>query len=124
MFSYIYILQALSSGVIRHWRQGGALPRHQYDRCAVKGMASASQQSGGSSAGASSQPKPAQVLEFLKVCGKLKQTARTGWVRCGVKNYESVADHSWRMAMLPLLFAGAPDIDHVRCIKIGLVTRL
>ena len=41
--------------------------------------------------------------------------------RCGVKDYESVADHSWRMALLSLLFANTPDVDHVRCMKIGLV---
>jgi hypothetical protein len=32
-----------------------------------------------------------------------------------------VADHSWRMALLSLLFADTPDVDHVRCMKIGLV---
>jgi hypothetical protein len=25
------------------------------------------------------------------------------------------------MALLPLLFADTPDVDHVRCMKIGLV---
>jgi putative hydrolase of HD superfamily len=78
---------------------------------------------GGGPEGASApaQPRPGEVLDFMKFCGQLKQTARTGWVRCGVKDYESVADHSWRMALLPLFFAERPDVDHVRCMKIGLV---
>ena len=70
---------------------------------------------------ADGQPRPGEVLDFMKVCGQLKRTARTGWVRCGVQDYESVADHCWRMALLPLLFAERKDVDHVRCMKIGLV---
>eukprot|EP00960_Hanusia_phi_P011049 324320-Hanusia_phi.AAC.2 len=66
-------------------------------------------------------PKPNEVIELLKVCGKLKRTARTGWVRKGVQNYESVAEHSWRITLLPMFLSNRTDIDHVRCMKIGLV---
>ena len=34
----------------------------------------------GGAAGAAA-PKPGEVLELMKVCGQLKRTARTGWVR-------------------------------------------
>ena len=42
------------------------------------------------------------MREELLTLLKLKQLARTGWVRAGVENPESVADHSWGMAILAL----------------------
>ena len=41
------------------------------------------------------------LLEMLE----LKQLSRTGWVRSGVNNPESVAAHSWGMAVLALRLA-------------------
>ena len=41
------------------------------------------------------------LLEMLE----LKQLSRTGWVRSGVENPESVAAHSWGMAVLALRLA-------------------
>ena len=41
------------------------------------------------------------LLEMLE----LKQLSRTGWVRSGVENPESVAAHSWGMAILALRLA-------------------
>ena len=38
------------------------------------------------------------LLEMLE----LKQLPRTGWVRSGINNPESVAAHSWGMAILAL----------------------
>ena len=43
------------------------------------------------------------AVEYARLCGKLKSTPRTGWVRRNVPNVESVADHSWRVAALTLL---------------------
>ncbi len=54
----------------------------------------------------------------------VQATVRTGWMRSGVKNYESVADHSWRMAMLPMLMddgGSGGGVDRTRCIKMALV---
>jgi hypothetical protein len=50
-------------------------------------------------------PTSSDVLEFLRVCGKLKRTLRTGWVNRKVKGPESVADHSYRMSLISLLVA-------------------
>jgi len=44
-------------------------------------------------------------LEFNKTIGALKHLPRTGWVRRGVPNSETVAAHSWRVAVLILEFA-------------------
>ena len=64
----------------------------------------------------------ASAVEFARLIGKLKTTPRTGWVRRGVPRYESVADHSWRVATLSLLLFGRDDkIDANKCIQMALV---
>ena len=40
------------------------------------------------------------LIKILKKSGGLKRLKRTGWVLKGVKNAESVADHTWRMGLL------------------------
>jgi len=47
--------------------------------------------------------RQSKVFEFMLLLGKLKATRRTGWVRRGVTNPESVADHMYRMAAMALL---------------------
>jgi putative hydrolase of HD superfamily len=39
------------------------------------------------------------ILKFLEETNKLKQIKRTGWVERGVKEPESVADHSFKVAL-------------------------
>jgi putative hydrolase of HD superfamily len=64
----------------------------------------------------------AKAVEFARLIGKLKTTPRTGWVRRGVPRYESVADHSWRVATLSLLLVGRDDgMDASKCIQMALV---
>src|SRR5689334_14865724 len=47
-----------------------------------------------------------ELLRFLEHAMRLKSTARAGWKRCGVDRCESVADHTFGVALLALL---APD---------------
>eukprot|EP00002_Diphylleia_rotans_P027495 TRINITY_DN5511_c0_g1_i3.p1 TRINITY_DN5511_c0_g1~~TRINITY_DN5511_c0_g1_i3.p1 ORF type:complete len:151 (-),score=40.08 TRINITY_DN5511_c0_g1_i3:198-650(-) len=61
----------------------------------------------------------AQVIEFLRICGRLKTTKRTGWVRSNVENPESIADHMYRMSILAFLITD-PTIDRTKCIKMAL----
>jgi len=63
----------------------------------------------------------AAAVEFAHLIGKLKTTPRTGWVRRGVPRYESVADHSWRVAALTLLLHGNEDIDAAKCMQMAVV---
>ena len=44
------------------------------------------------------------MIELLLEAARLKQVRRAGWVRCGVPNAESVADHCWGLSWLVLLF--------------------
>jgi putative hydrolase of HD superfamily len=62
------------------------------------------------------------LLDFLEQAGRLKRLRRKGWVDRGVAEPESVADHSYRLALLTLL-AGSlhPGIDVSRAVILALV---
>ena len=97
----------------------------------------------------SSQPtiQPENAIEFLSMMERLKvissqgwwggfnqkpflltprlfsfrqRTPRTGWVRSGIQNPESVADHMYRMGVMGLLVNGT-EYDSVKCLKLALV---
>ncbi len=56
---------------------------------------------------------------FLEA-GKLKEIERTGWIRSGIPKPESVADHSWRTALMAMLLC--PDgLDREKAIMMALV---
>jgi len=59
------------------------------------------------------------AVDFARLLGRLKVTPRTGWVRRGVPKWESVADHSWRVAALSLLLPN--DFDLTKCIAMGVL---
>lgn len=46
------------------------------------------------------------LIEVLKRAGPLKTLKRTGWALKGVKDSESVADHTWRVTLMTSLLAG------------------
>ncbi|CAD7940900.1 unnamed protein product [Amoebophrya sp. A120] len=50
------------------------------------------------------RPAADELIKLSKHVGALKRTLRTGWVRRKVDDPESVAEHSYRMAMLALLY--------------------
>ena len=56
------------------------------------------------------------LLEMLE----LKQLPRTGWVRSDVENPESVAAHSWGMAILALRLA-PENLDMIKVLSMCLV---
>lgn len=46
------------------------------------------------------------IIEFLKIVGKLKKVDRTGWVtQARISNPESVAEHSFRAAVMGMLIS-------------------
>jgi putative hydrolase of HD superfamily len=62
------------------------------------------------------------VIEVLEHAGRLKQLPRQGWIDRGVGDPESVADHSYRLAVLVLLLAGEdPSVNLGRALTIALV---
>lgn len=54
------------------------------------------------------------VARFLYEAGTLKQTRRTGWWMAGVRDPESVAEHSWRTALLATIIAKLEGADPAR----------
>jgi putative hydrolase of HD superfamily len=63
------------------------------------------------------------LLRFFRLAGRLKETARAGWRLRGIEEPESVADHSFRVALLALVLAprADPPVDAQRCVAMALV---
>ena len=61
-----------------------------------------------------------ELIDFLGVIGKLKVNTRHCWTT--QDRQESVAEHSWRLALMPLLIAEYyPDVDINRVVKMCLI---
>lgn len=60
-------------------------------------------------------------IEFALTVGKLKSLKRTGWVRRNVPNPESVADHSFRTAILAMTLSPQVDADINKSVKMALI---
>ena len=52
-----------------------------------------------------------EILEFYLKAIKLKQITRRGWVQKGISNAESVADHTFGVCVLSLLYAMIYGLD-------------
>ncbi|KAK1324245.1 hypothetical protein QJS10_CPA02g01390 [Acorus calamus] len=61
------------------------------------------------------------AVDFLSLCHRLKTTKRAGWVRKGIREPESVADHMYRMGVMALVAADIPGVDRDRCVKMAIV---
>ena len=59
------------------------------------------------------------VVRFAYEAGQLKRSRRTGWWRAGIRDPESVAEHSWRTAVLAWVIAAAQGADPERAATIG-----
>jgi len=61
-----------------------------------------------------------ELIDFLGVIGNLKNNTRHVWNASGRR--ESVAEHSWRLAVMALLVAGEfPDADIDKVVKMCLI---
>ncbi len=63
----------------------------------------------------------ASVLEFAEKVAGLKRLKRTGWVIKGVEAPESVADHSFMVAMLAYAYSKDMGLDAGKCARMALV---
>lgn len=64
--------------------------------------------------------KPAELLEILSVAEKLKCNTRHSWTSTG--RHESVAEHSWRLALMAVLIAPEfPEADMGKVIRMCLI---
>ena len=62
-----------------------------------------------------------KILDFAFITGKLKNIRRTGWVREKIPNPESVAEHSFRVAILSMILAPKIGADTTKAIKMSLI---
>jgi len=63
-----------------------------------------------------------EVVEFSKLIGKLKNTQRTGWVtRIGIEKPESVADHTFRVAVLAMVVSDIKKLNTEKMIRMALL---
>lgn len=60
------------------------------------------------------EKKLKNVLDFISEAGMLKQVQRSGWSVLGIKNAESVADHSFRCAVIGYVLAHMEGADPYR----------
>ena len=64
---------------------------------------------------------PIGLIEFISEVGRLKRLPRTGWVESGVPDPESVADHSFRVALLTLVLADLKGLDALKAVRMALI---
>lgn len=60
------------------------------------------------------------IVEFIFEAGVLKQVPRSGWSVLGIKNPESVADHSFRCAVIGYLIAHMEKVSVYRVLLMTL----
>lgn len=61
------------------------------------------------------------LVKFLGFAGMLKRVRRAGWVEAGVVGVESVADHSYRTALLAMVLADLEGLDSGRVLKLAVL---
>lgn len=61
------------------------------------------------------------LINFFTAIGKLKRMPRRGWVLRKVKNPETIAEHSFRVALLAWFLGDKKDINLKEVIKIAIV---
>ncbi|MCK4521964.1 MAG: HD domain-containing protein [Nanoarchaeota archaeon] len=61
------------------------------------------------------------IINFFHKIGELKKIKRAGWVLKKVPNPESVAEHSFRSAVMSLILAEKLGLDKNKCVKMALM---
>lgn len=63
-----------------------------------------------------------KIIEFAKIVGKLKKVERTGWVTVAkIQNPESVAEHSYRTAVMGMLISDIKKLDTEKVVRMLLL---
>ena len=63
-----------------------------------------------------------ELVDFFKIIGQLKRLKRKGWIQRKINNdIESVADHSFRLSVLSMIFADIFELDTLKLIKMSLI---
>jgi len=62
-----------------------------------------------------------KLLAFAQKVMELKEVRRTGWLLKGIRESESVADHSFMLAFMAYVYSRELGIDTDKCIRMALV---
>lgn len=63
-----------------------------------------------------------RLLDFFLLSGRLKTEPRKGWVeKLRVREPESVADHSYRAALMAMVYADLKGLDTSRALKMAIL---
>ncbi len=62
-----------------------------------------------------------ELLDFARKVRELKELKRTGWVQRNIENPESVADHSFMLAILAYVYSEKLGLDSEKAVKMALV---
>lgn len=61
-----------------------------------------------------------EIVNFLSEVGKLKDMKRSGWVLRNVKNPETIADHTFRLAIMAWILGDKKGLNIEKTMKIAL----
>ena len=73
---------------------------------------------GGGAAAAAGSGRAA--ISFYQLVSKMKTTPRTGWVNNCIPSPESIADHSYRVAMMAMVAAPIMGLDVGKCVSMAI----
>jgi putative hydrolase of HD superfamily len=65
--------------------------------------------------------EPEAIITLLRDAGRLKRLPRTGWVEAGIEDPESVADHSYRVALLSMLLSDQAGADTLKALRMAVL---
>jgi 5'-deoxynucleotidase YfbR-like HD superfamily hydrolase len=66
-------------------------------------------------------PEMEKIIDFLMKIGKLKKMRRTGWVEAGIRDAESVAEHTFRTAVITMILADLYGLDAGKALKMAIL---
>lgn len=61
------------------------------------------------------------LVNFFEMSGRLKRIPRSGWVNVGIDSPESVADHTFRTAILCMIFSDLESLDELKMLQMALI---
>lgn len=61
------------------------------------------------------------IVQFFLELGVLKRLPRTGWIRAGIQNPETVASHTYRTALIAWALAKFQNADTNKVVKMALL---
>ena len=65
--------------------------------------------------------EPEAIIALLREAGRLKRLPRAGWVEAAVEDPESVADHSYRVALLSMLLSDQAGVDTLKTMRMAVL---